>query len=78
MAALVLDVQAGHDPLEQHARGEPARRVRADPAVHQQSDAVWSTEVKVVADHLLETFPPATRAVEGRVWLTSIRSRERR
>ena len=63
-AVLVVDVQGWDHPLGDHARPEPTGGAPRDAPVEDELDLVGSSEVEMLADHLLEEDPPAQRSVQ--------------
>src|SRR5260370_1237276 len=68
LGVLVVDVQAGGDPVGDHAGGEGAGgavfAAAVDGSAEDQADAVGSAQVEVVTDDLLEEDPPGDGLVE--------------
>lgn len=61
---LVLDVQAGGDPMVNHAGAEAAGRGANQLPVKQHWHAIGAAQIQVLPDHLLEKLPAMERAVE--------------
>jgi len=61
---LVMDVQGGGDVLGEDSGSELSRGPAGDPAVEDQLDLFWTTQIEVLADHLLEEHAAMHRSVE--------------
>ena len=61
---LVLDVQAGMDPLLHDPGAKGARHRLRDPAVKEELQAMGPARVQVLTHHLFKEFSPLLRAIE--------------